>query len=356
MAENQRDLTRILLSVLALGGLIGGSLWILTPFLGSIIWATAIVVATWPLMRMVQKRLWGRRSLAVAVMTVGLLSLLIVPFTLALGAIVSNSAGIEDWAKSLATFRVPPPPAWIESLPLVGGKVSQAWGDLAARGLEGIVSIASPYIGSITQWFISRIGGIGVVLVQFLLTVAISAVLYAQGEFAADRVKRFTRRLAGPRGERVVSLAGQAIRGVALGVVVTALVQAVAGGICLAIAGVPFASILTAVMFILAIAQIGPFPVLLPAIAWLYWGGNTGWGTFLLVCSIAVGTMDNFLRPMLIRKGADLPLLLIFSGVIGGLVTFGLIGIFVGPVVLAVSYTLLDEWISEEPPAEAAAR
>jgi predicted PurR-regulated permease PerM len=130
--------------------------------------------------------------------------------------------------------------------------------------------------------------------------------------------------------------------------VVTALAQSVLGGVGLAVAGIPFAAILTAVMFMLAIAQIGPLLVLLPSIVWLYWSGSTGWGTFLLFWTLVVGTMDNFLRPVLIKKGADLPLLLIFAGVVGGLVAFGLIGIFVGPVVLAVGHTLLSAWINED--------
>jgi predicted PurR-regulated permease PerM len=138
------------------------------------------------------------------------------------------------------------------------------------------------------------------------------------------------------------------VRGVALGVVVTALAQSVLGGVGLAVAGVPFAAVLTAVMFMLAIAQIGPLLVLGPSVAWLYWSGSTGWGTFLLIWTLVVGTMDNFLRPILIKKGADLPLLLIFVGVVGGLVAFGLIGIFVGPVVLAVAHTLLSAWVDDE--------
>jgi predicted PurR-regulated permease PerM len=144
-------------------------------------------------------------------------------------------------------------------------------------------------------------------------------------------------------------LAGQAIRAVALGVVVTALVQSVIGGIGLAIAGIPFAAVLTALMFLLAVAQIGAGPVLACATVWMYWTGENGWGTALLVLTIVVGSLDNILRPILIRQGADLPLLLIFAGVIGGLITFGLVGLFVGPVVLAVTYTLLDSWIREQP-------
>jgi predicted PurR-regulated permease PerM len=158
--------------------------------------------------------------------------------------------------------------------------------------------------------------------------------------------------LAGERGEQAVVLASQAIRGVALGVVVTALVQSVLGGIGLAIAGVPLAPVLTALMFMLCIAQLGPILVLAPAVAWMYWSGDNAWATFLLVWTLIVGSLDNFLRPFLIKKGADLPLLLILAGVIGGLIAFGLVGIFIGPVVLAVGYTLIDAWVDQGRPGE----
>jgi predicted PurR-regulated permease PerM len=169
--------------------------------------------------------------------------------------------------------------------------------------------------------------------------------MYANGEHATARLVRFGWRLAGQGGENAVFLAGQTIRGVALGVVVTALAQAVFGGLGLVIAGVPFAGVLTGVMLFLSIAQIGVVPVLACAVAWLYWTGDSAWGTFLLIWMIVAATMDNFLRPILIKKGADLPLLLVFAGVVGGLLAFGLIGIFVGPVILAVADALLTAWI-----------
>jgi predicted PurR-regulated permease PerM len=183
-------------------------------------------------------------------------------------------------------------------------------------------------------------------IVQFLLTVIISAVLFANGEKAADGVCQFARRLGGQHGEDAAILAAKAIRGVALGVVVTAVVQSILGGIGLVVAGVPGAALLTAVIFILCVAQIGPALVLIPVIVWLYWTDQTLWGTIMIVWSVFVGTIDNVIRPFLIKKGADLPLLLIFSGVIGGLIAFGVIGLFIGPVMLAVTYTLLKAWVS----------
>ena len=142
-------------------------------------------------------------------------------------------------------------------------------------------------------------------------------------------------------------LAGRAIRAVALGVVVTALVQTTLAGLGLALAGIPFAGLLTALILLLCIAQIGPILVLVPAIVWLFYNGSTLTATLFLVWSIFVGALDNVLRPILIRKGANLPLLLIFAGVIGGLVAFGIVGLFIGPVVLAIAYTLLNEWVAE---------
>jgi predicted PurR-regulated permease PerM len=348
MTEIRRDITRSFLALLFIGGLILTSLWILQPFLGAAIWAVTIVVATWPLMISIQSRLWNRRSLAVAVMTVILLCVLVVPLWSAIGTIVSNADRIAAWVKSLASFEVPPPPAWLDRVPLFGDDLVAAWQKIAVAGVQDFMKKLAPYGAIVLRWFATEVGGFGILVLQFLLTVVFSAILYAKGEHAASWTRRFAQRLAGEQGEHSIRLAGQAVRGVALGVVVTALVQSILGGIGLAIAGVPFAAILTAVMFMLAIAQLGPLLVLIPSVVWIYWSVGTGWGTFLLFWTLVVGAMDNFLRPFLIKKGADLPLLLIFVGVVGGLIAFGIIGLFVGPVVLAVAHKLLSAWVEEE--------
>jgi predicted PurR-regulated permease PerM len=347
MANTRRELTRTTLGVISIGVLIIATLWILEPFLAATIWATMIVVTSWPLLLRLQKMMWNSRPLAVLVMTLVLLLLFLIPLMLAIGTIVQNSDQIVEWTKSIGNFQIPPPPEWTSRLPFIGTKATAAWQQTYDSGGKELLAKLQPHAVSITKWVIAKFGSLGLLLVQFLLTVVIAAVMFAGGETAAAAVKRFSRRLAGPRGESTIELAGQAIRGVALGVGVTAVVQAALGGIGLAIAGVPFAGLLTAVMFMLCIAQLGPALVLIPAVIWVYWSGDTGWGTFLLIWSIFVGTMDNFLRPMLIKMGADLPLLLILAGVIGGLFAFGLVGIFVGPVVLAVCYTLLGSWIAD---------
>lgn len=341
------DIPRITLTVLFIGLMIVASLWVLRPFLPAMIWAGTVVVATWPMMVALQSRLGGRRWLAVALMTGIMLLVLVVPLTLAMSTIVEYADDIVGWAKAAVSKGVPPPPDWVGRIPVVGSKVARRWQELAATDHENLATQAAPYARTVVQWVAGRAGDLGGLLVHFLLTVLLTAILYTTGETAASGVRRFARRLAGSRGDDSVVLAGQAVRAVALGVVVTALVQSAASGIGLAIVGIPYAAVLTAIVLILCIAQLGPFLVLAPAVGWLYWSGDAVWGTVLLVWTLVVGVLDNVLRPMLIRRGADLPMLLIFAGVIGGLISFGIIGLFVGPVILAVTYRLLEAWIAD---------
>ncbi len=347
--EGKRDLVRIILAILFVTGLIAASVWILWPFLPATIWATTLVVATWPLMLRVQQQLWHRRWLAVVVMTTALLLVFVAPFWLAIATISQNFERIVSWVNAITSFKLPSPPLWLDDIPLFGDQLISLWHRLQASGITDLTAKAAPYAGSAAGWFVGALGGFGIVVVQFVLTVVIAAVMYAGGERAAAIVQLFGHRLAGERGRQSVLLAGQAIRGVALGVVLTALLQSVLGGIGLAIAGVPFAPVLTAVMFMMCIAQLGPGLVLIPAVVWQYWTGGPGWGTFLLIWSLIVVSLDNIVRPMLIRKGAHLPMILLLAGVIGGLIAFGLVGIFLGPVVLAVAYTLLQAWMEEDP-------
>jgi len=341
------DITRILFAVVAIGGLTAASFWVLRPFLPSAIWAVMIVIATWPEMRGVQRWLWGRRSLAVAAMTLVMIALILGPIAVAVGTLVDRADQIAAWTRSLVGISLPPPPDWVSGLPMVGKRIAAWWQNAASMSATDLADRVTPHLTGLGRWLISQAGSLLPLFVQLLLTVGISAVLYARGEVAAAWVLAFARRLAGAQGERAARLSGQAIRAIALGIVVTALVQAVVGGIGLAIMGVPHPALLTAIMFLLGVAQVGALPVMVGAVIWLFWQDQQLWGTVMLVWSVITGSIDNFLRPILIKKGADLPLLLVFAGVLGGLLAFGIIGLFVGPVVLAVSYTLLVAWVDE---------
>lgn len=339
------DITRTTLAVLFIAILIAACFWILKPFLSAIIWATMIVIATWPLMTSIQARLGNRRGLAVLAMTLLLLCILIVPLTLAITAVVDKAQELVANNQAVTAFRIPPPPAWLATLPLAGARAAERWQEFASLDQRALAERLAPYAKQVIGWFLVQAGSVGMVLVHCFMTVIIAAVLYARGEVAADGVRRFVRRIAGQSGEEAALLAARAVRGVAIGIVGTALVQSLLGGIGLVIAGVPALAVLTAVIFLLCAAQIGPVPVLVPASIWLFLTGQTSLGIFMVIWTIIVSTLDNFIRPILIRKGADLPLVLIFAGVIGGLLSFGMIGLFVGPVTLAVTYTLLKEWV-----------
>jgi predicted PurR-regulated permease PerM len=343
------DLTRILLSVVAIGGLIAASFWVLRPFLPAAIWATMVVVATWPALRAVQAHLWGKRALAVVVMTLVMLTILAAPLTMTVVAIVDRADDVVAWSKTMVARGVPAPPEWLAGLPLVGKRIATEWRQLAATPPEDLARHITPYLAVVVGWLLAKAGGLGALLLQLLLTVVVSAMLYAQGETAAAGVLAFARRLAGEQGARVVILSAGAIRAVALGIVVTALVQSAIG-----VTGVPHPLLFTCIMVMLGIAQIGPGPVLIGAVIWLYVSGENFWGTVMVVWTLVTMSLDNILRPILIKRGADLPLVLVLAGVLGGLFAFGLVGLFVGPVILAVTYTLLLAWVHPEGSATAA--
>lgn len=347
------DLTRILLAIVGIGGLITASLWVLRPFLPALVWATMIVVATWPMLRAVEARLWHRRSLAVAVMTLLMLATLAAPLTLAVVALVERADSLAAWSRSLIAQPLPALPEWIARLPLVGKKIATEWEQIARAPTEVLAGRVTPHARDIGLWVLARAGGVGTLLLQFLLTVAVAAMLYARGELVGRGVLAFARRLAGEEGIRAVMLSAGAIRAVALGIVVTALVQGIVGGLGLALTGVPSPTLLTCIMITLGVAQIGPAPVLAGAVIWLFVQGQPYWGTVLIGWGLLTMSLDNVLRPILIRRGADLPLLLIIAGVVGGLLAFGLVGLFVGPVILAVAYTLLIAWVREGDRGEA---
>jgi predicted PurR-regulated permease PerM len=340
------DLPRITLGVLALGAMTAASIWVMLPFFAAVVWAAMIVIATWPVLAAVQARLGGHRGPAVAVMVLALLALLVIPTWIGISTIADNSERVGKFVHSLSTEGLPPPPDWLEKVPVVGDRLATSWRELAGRP-ESLVARLQPHMKDAAAWVAAKAGGVGTTIVQLVLMVIISGILYVSGEAAGLGVLRFLRRLAGERGESSGRLAARAVRAVALGIVVTALAQTLIAGAGLALAGVPHAGLLTAVVFVLCIAQLGPLLVVGPATIWLYTSGSAGRGTVLLVFSLVAVTLDNVLRPVLIKKGADLPLLLIMAGVIGGVLAFGVVGLFIGPVLLAVTWTLLVAWVAD---------
>jgi predicted PurR-regulated permease PerM len=351
MSPRTRDpsggLIRSALQLLALGLLIAGSLWILRPFLIAGLWATMLSVALWPLLLSAHAAFGGRRAPAVTLLTGALLLIVVLPLYFGVSALAANAEDLAGWVQSVRFWTLPQPPEWIANLPLVGSHLAGQWRELADAGPQQLAARIGPHARELARWLVREMGGLGALVLQFLLTTIFVAILLARGERAAGGLRSFARRLAGLQGERATLLAAQAIRAVALGVVLTAIVQSVLVGVGFAVVGVPFPAILTALSFMLSVAQIGPLPLLIGAVIWVYAQQGGAWGSAYLVWALLCATIDNVMRPVLIKRGADLPLLLIFAGVIGGLFAFGIIGLFIGPVVLAVGYMLLLDWMDE---------
>ena len=339
------DPTRYVLSILSLLALIGTAFWVVQPFLPATIWAGMIVIATWPALQWLELRLKGRRALAVAIMLVVLSLFVVLPIWLAISTVAEYGPQIANWGHDLANAKLPSLPVWVSQVPLVGEYISAAWVGIETEGFAAYRPQLASFASVFGKWLLSNAGGITMLVVHLLLTMAMATVFFLNGESMARGGQAFARRLAGEDGVALSRLASQAVRGVAMGLVITAIVQSLMAGFGLWLAGVPLVSLLIALAFMLTLAQIGPTVVLVPAVLWLFGTGETGWGVFLTVWTVIVGTLDNFLRPWLIQRGADLSFFLVFAGVMGGLLAFGLIGLFIGPVVLAVAWTLLRAWV-----------
>jgi predicted PurR-regulated permease PerM len=345
-----RDLTRIVLAVLFLLGLTVGCLWILRPFLTALVGATTIAISTWPMLTGLERRWGGRRGFAIAFMMALLGFAILAPLYLGTVATVQGAGALSDWVRDLPNRTMPALPGWLVGVPLVGPRLEADWAELAAAGGEGIKARLSAHTGEILSWLMGRLGNLAGMLVEVLVTLGLTGLLYARGEKVAAVMLRFARRLAGTRGEQAARLAALATRGVGLGVVLTPLIQSLLAGVGLALAGAPRVGLFAMAVLLSCLAQVGPIPPLLIPVGWLYSRGAVLPASGLLAWALVVHVSGPVIRPLLIKRGVDLPVVLIISGVIGGVMAFGAVGLFIGPVLLAVGTSLLESWMAEEAP------
>jgi predicted PurR-regulated permease PerM len=346
MNERRSQLISNAIVLACVAALLWGVLAVLRPFLSAIIWAAIIVVATWPIMLHVQRLIGGYRGLAVAAMSSGLFVAVVGPVALLLGTLVTRLPELRDVGERIFATPWPEPPAWLERLPY-GAQLSTQWQQAAAQSPEYWAGVIRPYLGKAAMWLSQHVGTIGGVTVDLVLTLILVVVFYLHGEALAKWTLRLAKRVGGARGVESAVLAGQAMRAIAAGVVVTALVEAVLSGLGLWAAGIPAAGVLTSVIFMLCVMQIGPMPVLIPGALWLILQQQVGWGIALAVWALMMSIGDGIMRPWLIQRGAKLPFMLVLVGVIGGLLAFGVTGIFVGPILLAVVQRLLERWMAD---------
>jgi predicted PurR-regulated permease PerM len=339
---------RTALRLLIVGSLLLAVLYILRPFLPGMMWSAFIVIAVWPGLAWLQSRFRWNRAACGLLLAAVLIGFVIGPLLAGIFALAEHGETLFHDAKAAVEQIPDEPPAWAGELPLVGSRLAEIWRD-AASGDAGLRARLGPAVQAGGRWLFGQVGAVGGLFLQFLLVVVFTLVFYLNGETLDELSRRLADRLGGDRALHARDQARQAIRAVALGVVSTALLQAGLALIGLLIAGVPLAILLAFVCFLLAIAQFGAALPLLAVAGWLYWGQDeAGWAAFVAVWGlVVVGGVDNIIRPMLITRGMSMPLTLVFLGVIGGLLAYGLIGVFLGPTVVAIAYTLLLAWLAE---------
>ncbi len=328
--------------------LVIGSILVLRPFIASLILSAILAYASWPVYEWLLNRLHKRPGAAAFVMTLLLLLTLVTPFAIMGVSLAENAAELLRRMSETLNEPLPPPPLWLGGIPLAGTYLEGKWLLLMQEEEGALLLQLREYILQLPlrEWGI-RAGaalGQGVVLIAF--SVMICFFFYRDGPAITGRVQAVMERLTGHRAKSLIEVTAGTVSRVVNGILGTALAQSVLALIGFLIAGVPGAMLLGLLTFFLSIIPMGPPLVWAPAAIWLYFQGETGWAIFLVVWGVVlISSIDNVVKPYLISRGGSLPLLLVFLGVLGGLLAFGFIGVFLGPVILAVSYALLSEWL-----------
>lgn len=318
---------------------------IVRPFIVPVVWGIIIAVASYGFYGLLERWLGGRRALAGPLYAVIALVLLLAPVLLLGDTLVT---GVRSLAVGLAegTLQVPPPPREVADWPLIGESLFRFW-ELASINLEQALLAVGDQVALVGRWLLGFVGAMVLGLLQFVVAIFIATALVmnaAAGERVAGDVAAS---FAGAEGEGYATLAVRTIRSVAKGIIGVALIQATLAGLGFLVAGVPAAGLLALICLVLAIVQIGPVIVLIAVVIHQFTVLDTTYAVLFLAWCVFVGVIDNVLRPLLLGRGVDLPMLLIFIGAIGGMLSSGMLGLFVGPVVLALGYTLLTAWIAE---------
>jgi predicted PurR-regulated permease PerM len=340
---NRATETTIRIALVAL--LVTWCFHIVTPFILPVVWGVIIATTVFPAYRWVGRKMGGRdRLAAVALVVLGIL-VIIVPSVLSAGSLVENvrwlSEGLSD-----GSLEIPPPSSSVAEWPFIGAKLHKFW-SLAHDNLMAALTQLGPQLKPVAGGFLAAIAGVGLGIAQFVISILIAGVLLASSSSGANAARTLATRLVGERGPEFVDLSAATIRGVAQGIIGVALIQTVLAGIGLFVAGVPHASLWTVLCLVVAVIQLPPLLVLIPVIIYMFSTGTTTAAVLFTIWSVLASSSDTFLKPILLARGLDLPMVVIFMGAIGGFIMSGFIGLFVGAVILALSYKLFMAWLAE---------
>ena len=323
-----------------------GCYLVVRPFLTAFLWGGILSLSTRGLFERFRRLVGGRRSLAAVLAGLTIAALLFLPIAAFAVKLATGTPSITERIREMAAGGLQEPPPWLANVPLVGRSAVAKWQGWAADP-ESLRRDLRPLVDPAKDFLLAAAGGIGAGILQFGLAVVLAGFLYVRSAEASRAVDRVAARLGGEAGRRQVAVVRSTIRGVFRGLLGTCAVQAVLAMIGFWIAGVPGVFVLGMATFFLSVIPMGPALLWLPAALWLGSKGSTGHAIFLAVWSVVVvGGAENVVRPILIGKGVDAPMALIFLGVVGGVLAFGFLGLFIGPTLLAVAYNLLQGWMS----------
>lgn len=337
---------------LALVGLLAAwALHLIAPFIAVALWGVILAVALHPVFDWLRKRIGGHGKTAAVIVTLVLVLIVFGPTSLLSAGLIENLQSLSGRVEA-GTLRVPPPFESVRDWPIIGEQLYQTW-ELASTNLGDVFTRFEPQLKSLGKGFLSTAAGAGIGIIQFVVAAVIAGFLFVPADHLVKGVRAFAKRLAAQRGDLFVDLAGATIRNVARGVIGIALLQSLLIGIGLLVAGIPAAGLLTFIALILGIVQIGPGIVILGALIWAWTSLDVIGALAFTVYFIPVGLLDNILKPIVMSRGLSTPMLVIFIGVIGGTLAHGIIGLFVGPIILAVVYELIVVWVREDEAGEA---
>lgn len=334
--------------------LAGLCLWIFRPFALPFAWGTIIAIGAYPIYLRINKALGGRRTWSGVVYALLGLALIVGPSILLAETLIEGAQAAKEYLDEEVAI-VPPPPKGVQELPLIGKQLYEYW-SLASSNLEEALNEVSPQIAAAAGMLLGAAAGIGVSILQFIIAVIIAAALSVRGESNVKGGVALATRLIGDQGPGLAELVGVTIRNVATGILGVAAIQTLMAGVGFLAVGLPAAGLWALFCLVLSIIQIGPALIVIPAVIYVFSTASTTTAVLFLLWSIVVLASDNFLKPLLMGRGAKVPILVIFLGAIGGFIAMGIIGLFIGSIVLSLGYELYLAWLHnptrlEETPA-----
>jgi predicted PurR-regulated permease PerM len=325
-----------------------GALYFLSPFLPAILYAVILIVSTWPLFEWLRRRLRGSATAAAAIMTLFFVALLVVPIVFLSVKLVDEVPPLVDAAKELFAQGLPGAPAWLAGIPVVGEAATERWNALA-HDTQALGATLRPWIGKAGEVLLGLGAHFGSAVLQLLVSLLVAFFLYRDGAPLVRSLTAIVERVGGTRGPRLLRAAGATMRAVVYGILGAAIVQGLLATFGLWLTGIQGWLFLGVVGGFLALIPVGLINLqLLGASAWLFYQGQNGWGIFLVLWTlIVVANADSVIRSAIISRGANLPISIVLLGLLGGVATAGILGLFVGATVVGVFFTMIRDWTSE---------